>query len=376
MNDRDIRIDPKAFSLPPNRTIRSRCQASQLLAASHHSPKMSSILPGIRKCSHHGRSFQSFRLDSLLRSTHSAFSTALSQRHVRMEGSKLDVHRGMYPTPGDGHEFRMNIFGLLYSTDDIMALQNCIWTSSSFLPRQPARPLQKHHLDGAFSSLCDLSDIAGEMAVERMDGAPGLLAKNELRQAVASTLDDSHFCAAMDLLQAFKTEKHASRKQALGQAVSDLAFWSQWLLRGVLFEGKLHWQLYCQDAVRAPLSKIAFAANAALGRHQIEFVYDDYTLKAAKFPEDFDMEADVDYDDPKSIVDAVASIETPVGFNSVKGGSPEHNFRHVHSLMEYQMKRAFVGGDKILAGDAGGWDDVVEAARRANRVFQTMLRNT
>lgn len=44
-------------------------------------------------------------------------------------------------------------------------------------------------------------------------------------------------------------------------------------LSGSLFEGKLHWELFCQDAIRAPLSKIAFAANAALGRHQIEFVY-------------------------------------------------------------------------------------------------------
>jgi len=105
---------------------------------------------------------------------------------------------------------------------------------------------------------------------------------------------------------------------------------------------------------------------------QIEFVYDDYTLKAATFPEGVDMDA-VDYDSQAAILEAVSKIRTPVGFNDMQGGMPEHNFRHNHSLMEYQMKRAFVGTEKILSGDAGGWDDVVEAARRANRVFHTML---
>lgn len=61
-----------------------------------------------------------------------------------------------------------------------------------------------------------------------------------------------------------------------------------------IIKGKLHWELFCQDAVRAPLSKIAYAANAALGRHQIEFVYDDYTLKAASFPPGLDLDA-IDY---------------------------------------------------------------------------------
>ena len=59
-----------------------------------------------------------------------------------------------------------------------------------------------------------------------------------------------------------------------------------------------------------------------------------------------------------------------------QGGHPEHNFRHNHSLMEWQMRRAFHGTERILKGDKGGWDDVVEAARRANRVFHTMLANT
>ena len=305
-----------------------------------------------------------------------SFSTTLAHRHVRLQASKIQSNStGRYPTPGDGHDFCMNIFGLLYSTTDIMALQNVVWTKESFLPKRPACGLSSRN--EMFGCLSDLSDIASRMTVQLEDESPGLLAKNELRATVAATLNDQHFCAAMNLLQAFKLEQDPLVKQELGHEISNLAFWSQWLLRGVLFEGKLHWQQYCEASIRAPLSKIAFAANAALGRHQVEFVYDDYTLKAAVFPGNFDLDNDVDYDDAQSIVDAVASIATPVGFNSVKGGSPEHNFRHVHSLMEWQMKRAFRGGHKIMAGQVDeGWEDVVEAARRANRVFQTMLRNT
>lgn len=33
----------------------------------------------------------------------------------RIEGSRIEPN-GSYPTPGDGHEFKMNIFGLLFST--------------------------------------------------------------------------------------------------------------------------------------------------------------------------------------------------------------------------------------------------------------------
>ena len=308
------------------------------------------------------------------------FSTALAHRHVRLQASKIHQPNSTsrYPTPGDGHDFCMNIFGLLYSTSDIMALQDVVWTNESFLPKRPACALSSRHGDNNdYACLRDLSDIASRMAVKLEDESPGLLAKNELRATVKATLNDEHFCTAMNLLQAFKTEQDPLIKAELGHMISNLAFWSQWLLRGVLFEGKLHWQQYCEAVIRAPLSKIAFAANAALGRHQIEFVYDDYTLKAAVFPSNVDLDVDVDYDDAKSIVDAVVSIATPVGFNSVKGGSPEHNFRHVHSLMEWQMKRAFRGGHKIMAGQVDeGWQDVVEAARRANRVFQTMLRNT
>jgi hypothetical protein len=43
--------------------------------------------------------------------------------------------------------------------------------------------------------------------------------------------------ATMDLLQTFKKEADPAVKNMLGQQISDLAFWSQWLIRGVLFEG-------------------------------------------------------------------------------------------------------------------------------------------
>ena len=298
----------------------------------------------------------------------SFLSTAPSNRFVRLERSKIDMNTTTYPTPGRGHDFQMNIFGLIYSTKDINALQECIWDVTSFLPRQPAKKLPND------TPLSDLSDIASRMAVTLQDGSePGLLAKNELRSTVAKTLNETHFKTTMNLLQSFKLESDPNKKQELGQQISNVAFWSQWLIRGVLFEGKLHWENFCEDAIREPLSKIAFAANAALGRHQIEFVYDDYTLKAATFPANL---GSVDYDSPQSIIDTVARIDTPVGFLSMKGGSPEHNFRHIHSLMEYQMKIAFRGGESILNGDYTGWKDLVEAAKRANRVFHTMLHNT
>ena len=44
--------------------------------------------------------------------------------------------------------------------------------------------------------------------------------------------------------------------------------------------------------------------------------YDDYTLKAAQFPAGFDLDA-IDYDDSSAILDAVAKISTPVGFNDM-----------------------------------------------------------
>jgi hypothetical protein len=68
--------------------------------------------------------------------------------------------------------------------------------------------------------------------------------------------------------------------------------------------------------------------------------------------------------------------ETHVGFNDMTGGSPELNFRHNHSLMEYQMKGAFSGLKRVLEGDETGWLSIVESARRANKIFKTVLTAT
>jgi len=263
----------------------------------------------------------------------------------------------------------MHIFGVNFLVEDINALQDCIWNTESFLPNSPAKPMPDS------SGLAVLSDIAMSMAVVQRDGTPGLLKRNKLRSTVIERIKHENFVAMMNLLEQFKSENDGDVKTTLGQQISDAAFWAQWLIRGFLFEGKLHYEVFCEDVIPSHLSKIAFAANAALGRHQIEFVYDDYTLKAANFPSDFDNEA-VNFDDPNSILNAIASIHTPVGFNDVKGGSPEHNFRHNHSLMEYQMKDAFTGLNKVFSGDLTGWELIVESARRANKIFKTMLSNT
>lgn len=313
------------------------------------------------------------------RRTRAATSAALStvvkttpfrERYVRMEGSKFDPNVATYPTPGRGHEFKMNIFGLLFSTEDINSLQDVIWNNESFLPTESASAFS------AGSVLKDLSDIGQGMAVRLEDNVtPGLLATNMLRATVMSKLSNKHFLACMELIKSFKYEKDPAKRRVFGKQISDVAFWSQWVIRGFLFEGKLNFEVYCSDHIPEVLAKMAFASNAALGRHQIEFVYDDYTLKAAIFPKDIDFDT-INYDDPKAILDAIAAIKTPVGFNDMKGGMPEHNFRHNHSLMEFQMRRAFQGVAKVLEGDKKGWDLIVEAARRANKIFKTMLMNT
>lgn len=297
-------------------------------------------------------------------------STNLADRYVRIENSKFHLDTKVYPTPGDGHDFHMSIFGLIYTVDEILALQNYIWNDQSFLPTTHARPIDP------LSKLSDISSIAQKMAVKLEDNVTqGYLAQNLLRTTVDKTLTPAHFTACMNLLKEFKTETNDAKRKHLAQTISDVAFWAQWLVRGYLFEGKLHYEMFCSDVIPAPLSKIAFAANAALGRHQIEFVYDDYTLKAAMFPEHLDLDS-VNYDDQKAILDAIAAIKTPVGFNDMMGGQPEHNFRHNHSLMEHQMKKAFAGLNQVFQGNNDGWNDIVEAARRANKIFKTMLQHT
>lgn len=143
-------------------------------------------------------------------------ATSLAARYVRIEASKIDTtETKAYPTPANGHSFRMNIFGLLFSDSEIMALQDCIWNGESFLPNAAAQPLPPDS-----GPLADLSEIAGRMSVTLGDGtSPGLLADNKLRQTVTDTLDFTHFAATMDLLQAFKTEQDPAQKILLGQRI-------------------------------------------------------------------------------------------------------------------------------------------------------------
>ena len=118
--------------------------------------------------------------------------------------------------------------------------------------------------------LAVLSDIAQKQAIVLKDGSPGLIAKNELRKAVDEQLEPQLFVEFMDTLQHFKTATDPAEKRRLAQVISNVAFWCQWLIRGYLFEGKQHWEMYCADMIPAPLSKLAYASNTALGRLQIE----------------------------------------------------------------------------------------------------------
>jgi hypothetical protein len=151
-----------------------------------------------------------------------------------MENSKFDISTPVYPTPGNGHDFRMQIFGLNFMVEDINDLQNCIWNNDSFLPNRAAQPLP------VSSSLDDLSTIGMNMAVILKDGSHGLLHHNQLRSTVQEKLSNKHFIAIMSILKAFKSETSQEKKLALGQQISDTAFWAQWLIRGYLFEGKFY----------------------------------------------------------------------------------------------------------------------------------------
>ena len=80
-----------------------------------------------------------------------------------------------------------------------------------------------------------------------------------------------HFLVLSQLYD-FQTTQNPVHKAMLAQHVSDVAFWSQWLIRGVLFEGKLHGESFTEGMIPAPLSTVAAMTNAALGRQQLEFV--------------------------------------------------------------------------------------------------------
>ena len=298
-----------------------------------------------------------------------ALHTPAKSRFIKIEPQSLQLTagaQGRYPTLAKGLSFNTAIFGLRWSVQDTVQLQRVIWHQQSFLPAQPAAPLT--------GSLQPLSDVAQQMAIELADGRPGLLAQNQLRATVRQLPSALHFLVLSQLYD-FQTTQNPVHKAMLAQHVSDVAFWSQWLIRGVLFEGKLHGESFTEGMIPAPLSTVAAMTNAALGRQQLEFVYDDYTLKAATLPEQLDFES-LDYDNPAAILAAIASIQTPVGFNDVKGGRPEHNFRFNHVLMEWQMHGALRGFAQVLAGDISGWQLIATAAERAHKVFKTMLVNT
>uniref|UniRef100_A0A0G4HW86 Uncharacterized protein n=1 Tax=Chromera velia CCMP2878 TaxID=1169474 RepID=A0A0G4HW86_9ALVE len=327
--------------------------------------------------------------------------TPNSRRAVRMEDVRVD-HSKSYPTLCNGGiRYNYNIFGLKFPSDLVLRLQEYVWNRESFLPSHAAGSLEGTPFEA-------LERIVRKMPVVRKEdgqeegketgrqggekktgkGRRGLLARNELRREVVEKIlpDERLFPATMSLLETFK----ATPSSQTAQAISDVSFWTQWLIRGVLFEGKLHGEQYTEPVIPAPLSKIAFATNAALGRHQIEFVYDDYTLKDAKFPLDVGVD-EVDYSSAKEIVKFVAKIDTQAAFLNERGGSPEHNFRHVHSLMEAQMRGAFEGWRQIVKGQEKGekekggidgrevlegWHKLAKAAERSHKVFNTMLINT
>eukprot|EP00672_Neobodo_designis_P027703 CAMPEP_0174853504 /NCGR_PEP_ID=MMETSP1114-20130205/28749_1 /TAXON_ID=312471 /ORGANISM="Neobodo designis, Strain CCAP 1951/1" /LENGTH=612 /DNA_ID=CAMNT_0016088159 /DNA_START=106 /DNA_END=1944 /DNA_ORIENTATION=- len=287
----------------------------------------------------------------------------------------MHVEEMRYPTVFKGLTYTTDIFGVAWPTKAQQDLLTRIWNRDCFLPTKPAAALTG-------TPFAVISDIASQQAIELKDGGRGLVAKNELRSTVRRLIVEQEsekrlFDAFLGHLRSF--EKNPTDEGA--QLISNVAFWCQWLIRGVLFEGKIHDQKFTDAVVPAPLSTLAFAANAALGRHQIEFVYDDYTLKAANFPTHRTFE-DVDYNDPADILKFIAEIDTPVGFVDMAGGKPEHNFRHNHSLMEQQMRRAFIGWEKMqdknIDGDGlvAAWADIAVAAERSHRVFNTMMTNT
>lgn len=292
------------------------------------------------------------------------------------ESLKIQAQEGRYPTLGNGGiSYRANIDGIDYSSADVAELQSHIWKNPDeagnqmdFLPKHPTRPLS--------GELKVLSDLAAEMPVKLEDGSKGLLAKNQLRKRVMQ-LDKNLIDASKALVEGFKNAKTPAEKQAYAQEIQSLSVFAQWLIRGVLFEGPLHKEPTVSPVVPSPLSVISAIANQATGLLQKEFVYHSYTLLPAELPVDLKKSFDeLDYNDPKAILDAIASIKTLAGFNDIAGHNPEHNFRFNHVLMEYQMRMVFEGYEQVKAGDNAGMDKMIEGYRRAHKVFETMLMNT
>ncbi len=284
---------------------------------------------------------------------------------IRKVGVQLSSTGG-FPVLGDGLTFNAEIFGIKLNPADIQFIQEQIWHQKDFLPKEPAAELPV-----PFNVL---SDVAKKMASELENGQPGLLKQNQLRQAIAK-LDPALHQHGLDLLRAFKQEQDPQKKSEYAKTIAHIAFWGQWLIRGVLFEGLLHGERYTEAVIPKPLSTVTEMMRLATGMLQSEFVYHHYTLMAAILPKNFDVDA-IDYHNSSAILQAIADIKTPVGFNDMAGGKPEHNFRFNHVLMEAQLRKAFIGLEQVLAGNEVGWDAIVEAAWRAHKVFETMLTNT
>eukprot|EP00756_Hemistasia_phaeocysticola_P007887 Hpha_TRINITY_DN14430_c0_g5::TRINITY_DN14430_c0_g5_i1::g.157502::m.157502 len=301
--------------------------------------------------------------------------SAPERKAVRVVNLEADPNVS-YPTLYNGLRYEVEVFGRRWTTESTKEVQKHVWNSESFLPSKPAATLEG-------TPFAVLSDIASQQAVTLPDGSGGLLSKNELRNAVNTRLcgADDRMKIVSEFIDGVMVPFTTNPTPEAAQLMSNVAFWSQWLIRGYLFEGKLFGEKSTAPAIPAPLSCLAYASNAALGRHQIEFVYDDYTLKAAEFPTDRTF-LELNYDDPQEILRYIADIKTPVGFLDRSGPNPEHNFRHNHSLMEQQMKLAFSGYHRMSADNASaddlvqGWTEIAEAARRAHLVFKTMMSGT
>lgn len=292
------------------------------------------------------------------------------------ESLQIKAQEGRYPTLGNGGiSYRANIDGIYFSSAEVAELQSHIWkkpeeavAQMDFLPKQATQPLS--------GELKILSDLAAEMPIKLEDGSKGLLAKNQLRKKVMK-LDHRLIDASKALIEGFKNAKTPAEKRSFAQQIQSLSVYSQWLIRGVLFEGPLHKEPTVSPVVPSPLSVISAIANQATGLLQKEFVYHSYTLLPAELPKDLIQTFDeLDYNNPEAILKAIADIKTVAGFNDISGPNPEHNFRFNHVLMEYQMRMVFDGYEQVKAGDNSGMDKMIEGYRRAHKVFETMLMNT
>lgn len=307
-------------------------------------------------------------------------SMDLTHRHY-VTVSKLKVTPGsyqgreIYPVLGNGLTTEFDIWDRTVTTEHLIEADHAIWgESTSFLPNSPVNALP------ASTGLSVLSDLGDQMAAKNSGDEAGLLAKKQLRAAVDGLDSSLHDCA-LSLIDQFLESNDTQEKSTIAKQLYSVFFWSQWLVRGYLFEPKLHPNNpedtpYTSPVIPAPLSQLLDTSRAFFGRHQLEFVYDVYTLSSASFPPDFSTD-DVDYQSTQSILKAIASIDTPVGFNDRDGANPEHNFRHNHSLMEAQMADALDAYPLLFSDDPQqveeGWSRIALASERAHQVFKTML---